>query len=115
LQERQTTLSTEKHVKQGIKCNCGGLIYFIQIRRGHLDRKDRDYTPDVVEHVRYTLEQYKRGGLLSNYMVRQCMPKPECRTALLYFLTKTHKSPMTLRTIVCNMVAFLDHRVSQLT
>ena len=61
---------------------------------------DRDYTPDVVEHVKYTLEQYKRGGLLSDYMVRRCMPKPECRTALLHFLTKTHKSPMMFKPIV---------------
>jgi len=79
-------------------------------------RLDRDYTPDVVEHIKYTLQQYKRGGLLSDHMVRQCMPKTECRTALLYFLTKTHKSPMTLRPIVSqvgsatgNMATFLDH------
>ena len=48
-------------------------------------RLNRDYTPDVVEHIKYTLHQYKKGGLLSDHMVRQCMPNTECRTALLYF------------------------------
>jgi len=79
-------------------------------------RLDRDCTPDTVEYIKYTLQQYGRGGLLSDYMVRQCMPKSEYRTALLYFLTKTHKSPMTLRPIVsqvgsatANMASFLDH------
>ena len=79
-------------------------------------RLDSDYTPEVVEHIKYTLQQYKKGGLLSDHMVRRCMPKTECRTALLYFLTKTHKSPMTLRPIVSqvgsatgNMATFLDH------
>ena len=78
-------------------------------------RLDRDYTPDVVQYIKYTLQQYSRGGLLSGHMVRQCMPRSECRTALLYFLTKTHKSPMTLRPIVSqvgsatvNMATFLD-------
>ena len=28
---------------------------------------DRDYTPDVVEHINYTLHQCKRGGLLSDH------------------------------------------------
>ena len=79
-------------------------------------RLERDHTPDVAQHIRYTLEQYGRGGLLSDHMVRQCLPKSECRTALLYFLTKTHKTPMTLRPIVSqvgsateNVAAFLDH------
>ena len=78
-------------------------------------RLDRDYTPDVVEYIKYTLHQYSKGGLLSDHMVRQCMPNPECRTALLYFLTKTHKTPMTLRPIVSQvgsatvkMATFLD-------
>jgi len=82
---------------------------------------DKDYTPDVVSHVKYTLQQYKRGGLLSDHMVKQCMPKSDCRTALLYFLTKTHKSPMTLRPIVSqvgsatgNMATFLDHYLQPL-
>ena len=51
-------------------------------------------------------------------MVRQCLPKPECRKALLYFLTKTHKTPMTLRPIVSqvgsaieNLAAFLGHHL----
>ena len=77
---------------------------------------DRDYTQDVVQHIEYTLQQYKRGGLLSDHMVRQCMPKSEWRTALLYFLTKTHKTPMSVRPIVSqvgsateNLAAFLDH------
>jgi len=79
-------------------------------------RLDKDYTLEVVQHIRYTLQQYSRGGLLSDHMVRQCMPKSECRTALLYFLTKTHKTPMSLRPIVSqvgsateNVAAFLDH------
>ena len=79
-------------------------------------RLDRHYTTDVVGYIRYTLEQYRRGGLLSDLMVRQCMLRTECRTVLLYFLTKTHKSPMTLRPVVSqvgsatgNMASFLDH------
>jgi len=75
-------------------------------------RLDRDYTPDVVQYIK---QQYSRCGLLPDHMVRQCMPKSESRTALLYFLTKTHKSPMALRPIVSqvgsatvNMATFLD-------
>jgi len=75
-------------------------------------RFDRDYTPDVVQYIKYTLQQ---GGLLSDHMIRQCVPKSECRTTLLYFLTKTHKSPMTLRPIISqvgsatvNIACFLD-------
>ena len=78
-------------------------------------RLDRDYTADVVCYIQYTLQQFGRGGLLSDHMIRQCTPDPECRTALLYFLTKTHKTPMTLRPIVSQvnsgtvkMETFLD-------
>jgi len=91
-----------------------GMVHLLDAKT--YKRLERDYTPDVEQHNRYTLEQYRKGGLLSDHMVRQCMPKPECRTALLYFLTKTHKSPMTLRPIVSqvgstyeNQAAFLDH------
>ena len=75
-------------------------------------RLERDHIPDVVQHFRYTLEQYGRSGLLSDQMVRQCKLISECRTALLYFLAKTHKTHMTLRPIVGsateNEAAFLD-------
>jgi len=76
---------------------------------------DKDLTPEVAQYIKYTLQQFNQGGLLSDHMVRQCLSKSECRTALLYFLTKTHKSPMTLRPIVSqvgsatvNMATFLD-------
>jgi len=41
-------------------------------------RLNRDYTPEVQKYITYTIEQHCRGGLLSDYMVRQCMPKTEC-------------------------------------
>jgi len=88
-----------------------GMVHFLDVKT--YKRLDRDYSPDVEQHIRYTLEQNRRGGLLSD---QQYMPESECRTALLYFLTKTHKSPMTLRPIVSqvgsateNLAAFLDH------
>jgi len=81
----------------------------------HQDVHETDYTADVVRYIQYTLQQFGRGGLLSDHMIRQCMPDPECRTALLYFFTKTHKTPMTLRPIVSQvnsgtvkMETFLD-------
>ncbi|XP_065892734.1 uncharacterized protein [Dysidea avara] len=112
-------------LKRGDKTSCivvKNRKDYIKERLAHLSdtktykKLDRDYTQDVVQHIEYTLQQYKRGGLLSDHMVRQCMPKSEWRTALLYFLTKTHKTPMSVRSIVSqvgsateNLAAFLDH------
>ena len=114
-------------IKKGDKTSC----IVAKSRKGYLregmvhlsdektyKRLNKDYTPEVQKYITYTLEQYRRGGLLSDYMVRQCMPKTECRTALLYYLTKTHKTPMTLRPMVRsvteNLVAFLDHYLQAL-
>ena len=53
---------------------------YVRERMTHLSdtntymRLDRDYTPDVVEYIRYTLRQYGKGGLLSDHMIRQCIP-----------------------------------------
>ena len=76
---------------------------------------DRDHTPEVTKHINTTLEQYRRGGLLSLQMVNKCRPTANPRTARLYFLTKTHKSPMSIRPIVScincateNLSRFLD-------
>ena len=107
----KTTYIVVKHRKEYVR---EGMIHLSDTKT--YKRLDRHYTTDVVGYIRYTLEQYRRGGLLSDHMVRQCMPRTECRIALLYFLTKTHKSPMTLRPVVSqvgsatgNMASFLDH------
>ena len=61
---------------------------------------DKDCTQAVADHITGTPETYRRGGLLSLQMVNKCKPLANPRTARLYFLTKTHKNPTSIRPIV---------------
>ena len=77
---------------------------------------DRDYTTDVTDIIKSTLQQLKTGGLLSPRMVEYCLPPPVPRTSQIYFLTKIHKNPMAIRPIVStvnsptvNLAEFLDY------
>ena len=59
---------------------------------------------------------YRRDGMLSKMMTERCNPPGNSKTARLYFLIKTHKSPPTLRPLVSqvkanteNIAVFLDN------
>ena len=63
-----------------------------------------------------TLGEFKTKGLLSPRMVEYCSPPRTPSTSLIYFLTKIHKNPMSVRSIVstidspmANMAKLLDH------
>ena len=76
---------------------------------------DRDHTSDVTKFVKNTLQSLRKVGLLSPKMADFCMPPPNVRTAVIYFLKKIHKNPMGIRPIVstvnsatANLAEFLD-------
>jgi len=62
----KTTCTVVKTRKDYIK---EGMIYLSDTRT--YKKLDRDYTPDAVQHLKYTLEQCRKGGLLSDHMVCQ--------------------------------------------
>ena len=77
---------------------------------------DKDYTFDITRIVNRTLNEFKTKGLLSPKMADYCFPPRTPRTSQIYFLTKIHKNPMSVRPIVstidsptANMAEFLDH------
>jgi len=78
-----------------------GLIHLSDTKT--YEKLDRDYTNDVAKHLRNTLEQYKKLGLLSPRMLNYCLPPAKPRTAQLYFLKKIHKNPMGIRPIVSSV------------
>ena len=77
---------------------------------------DHDMTEQVTTTIRHTLRSMKNSGLLSPNMVGFCLPPHTPRTAVIYFLKKIHKQPMSIRPIVstvnsatANLAEFLDH------
>ena len=94
---------------------------YIEEGIGHLSDEntylplDRDHTSNVTKFVKNTLQSLKKAGLLSPKMADFCMPPPNVRTAVIYFLKKIHKNPMGIRPIVstvnsatANLAEFLD-------
>ena len=75
-----------------------------------------DYTLEITKIVNTKLNNYKTRGLLSPRMAEYCLPPRIPRTSQIYFLTKIHKNPMSVRPIVstinsptANLAKFLDH------
>jgi len=77
---------------------------------------DKDYSLAIAKHIKDILNQYRKGGILSEWMTKLHRPPNSPTAGRLYFLTKTHKNSMSIRPIVsttnsatANLAQFLDH------
>jgi len=73
-------------------------------------------TNSICIEINSILNKYYNKGLLTKQMVEACSPTNNARIARLYFLKKTHKSPMGVRPIVSccdspteNLSQFVDY------
>jgi len=104
------------HAPSGLQPS-GLCVYFRQSTRacGISITYTLKYTPAVADHIKKTLQIYRRSGLPFLQMVNKYKPTVNPCTARLYLLTKTHKDPMSVRPIVScincateNLSKFLD-------